>query len=167
MKKIVIAVLLISSLLMMSESEYVIPNDAIRFRIIPNSNSSEDIIMKEKSTKEIMSVASTFDNININTSREEILKNINIIENRLNNLFVENNYDEKVIVKYGLNEFPEKVYKGIKYEKGLYESLVIEIGEAKGNNYWCVLYPPLCLIDDNIEETQYRSKIIELFNKYF
>jgi len=65
------------------------------------------------------------------------------------------------------NEFPEKIYKGIRYNAGNYESLVIKIGEAKGNNYWCVLFPPLCLIDEEIEEVEYKSKIVELFSKYF
>ena len=52
-------------------------------------------------------------------------------------------------VNYGMNYFPVKKYDGVTYKEGNYESLVVSIGEAKGNNYWCILYPPLCMIDDN------------------
>ena len=55
------------------------------------------------------------------------------------------------------------------YDGGLHESLVIEIGEGKGDNYFCILYPSLCMIDyENREEnTNYKSKIMELFDNIF
>ena len=59
------------------------------------------------------------------------------------------------------------MYKGIYYEEGEYESLVITLGEGIGNNFWCVLFPPLCLIDENEEEVEYTSFIKELIDKYF
>ena len=70
-------------------------------------------------------------------------------------------------VKYGINAFPEKIYKGVKYSEGDYESLVVEIGEAKGDNFWCVLYPPLCTIDESDEDINYKFRIIEIFEKLF
>ena len=62
-----------------------------------------------------------------------------------------------------MNEFPRKEYNGIVYEEGLYESLVIEIGEAKGDNYWCFLYPSLCMIDTK-NDVKYKSKIMEFIS---
>ena len=67
-----------------------------------------------------------------------------------------------------MNYFPEKEYKGIYYEEGEYESLVITLGNGIGENFWCILFPPLCLVDE--EETtdiEYTSIIKELINKYF
>ena len=58
------------------------------------------------------------------------------------------------------------IIKGVKYNSGLYESLVITLGEGHGPNYWCVLYPPLCSIDTNKEEVEYRSYIKDLIDKY-
>ena len=58
---------------------------------------------------------------------------------------------------------------GIEYKEGIYESIVINLGEAKGNNWWCVLFPPICMIEakksdkDNVE---YKSKVLEIINKY-
>ena len=68
-----------------------------------------------------------------------------------------------------MNEFPEKIYNGVVYEKGLYESLVVEIGDGSGNNYWCFLYPSLCLVDykNGEEEVKYKSKIAEIIDKLF
>ena len=73
-------------------------------------------------------------------------------------------------VNFGYNYFPQKKYKGVVYEEGMYESLVITIGEGKGDNWWCVLFPPLCMMesnDENIEEVEYKSFIKEIIDKYF
>lgn len=167
MKKVILIGLLILSICLFQEEDYVIPNDSIRFRIIPNSNSSKDIIMKEKATSEVMNVISDFDTSSLNSSREEVYNNLENISNSIEKVFKENNYDETFNINYGLNEFPEKTYKGVKYESGYYESLVVEIGESKGNNYWCVLYPPLCLIDEEKSDKEYKSLVVELINKLF
>ena len=66
-----------------------------------------------------------------------------------------------------MNYFPEKEYKGTIYEEGEYESLLITLGSGEGNNWWCVLFPPLCLIEaEESEEVEYSFFIKELFEKY-
>ena len=78
----------------------------------------------------------------------------------------DNNSNNTFHINYGKNFFPEKEYKNQKYKSGNYESLVIELGKASGENFWCVLFPPLCFTDkeDNIE---YKSFIKEIIDKYF
>ena len=68
-----------------------------------------------------------------------------------------------------MNYFPEKEYKGIVYEEGEYESLVITLGNGLGENFWCVLFPPLCLLDseEEVEDVEYTSFVKELVEKYF
>ena len=171
MKKILIILAAISCLYLISQNEtdyIVIPKDSIRFRIIPNSNTLEDLNMKEKVKNEISSVISAIETSNdIETSRKSIKENIPIIENKITTLFKKNNYDKTFNVKYGLNYFPEKTYKGIKYEAGDYESMVIEIGSATGSNYWCVLFPPLCMIDaKETNEVEYKFFVSEIINKF-
>ena len=81
-----------------------------------------------------------------------------------------NKTSNKFQVNYGYNYFPEKKYKGITYNEGFYESLVITLGEAEGDNWWCVLFPPLCLMEEDeekIEEVEYKSFIKEIIDKYF
>ena len=99
--------------------------------------------------------------------RKSILENVPKIENKINTLFKNNNYNKNFEIKYGLNYFPEKIYKGVKYEAGDYESMVIEIGESSGDNYWCVLFPPLCMIDaKESDEVQYKFFVSEILNKF-
>ena len=67
-----------------------------------------------------------------------------------------------------MNYFPEKEYKDIVYEEGYYESLVVEIGEAKGDNWWCVLFPTLCLLDsEQTDDVEYKIGVIELLEEIF
>ena len=98
---------------------------------------------------------------NINDTRKSIKDNLKIIDETLRQEV------KDYSINYGYNYFPEKVYKGIYYEEGEYESLVITLGEGIGNNFWCVLFPPLCLIDEEQDEVEYTTFIKELIDKYF
>ena len=79
-----------------------------------------------------------------------------------------NNYQVKYNISYGDNFFPSKTYKGIKYPAGYYNSLVITLGQGLGENFWCVMYPPLCLIDENknTTEVEYKSYVKDVLLKY-
>lgn len=173
MKKIILILLAAISIIAISNSNdndyIVVPKESIRFRIIPNSNTVEDIYMKEKVKEEVSSVIDTISaNTSIEESRNSIKKSIPIMEAKITNLFTNENYDKTFDIKYGQNYFPEKIYKGVKYESGNYESVVIEIGEAKGNNYWCVLFPPLCLLEaEESEEVEYKFFVSEIIKKIF
>lgn len=63
-------------------------------------------------------------------------------------------------------EFPERKYGDLTLEQGFYEALILELGEANGNNWWCVVYPPLCFVGDGVGY-KYKSKIIEIINDFF
>ncbi len=125
--------------------------------------------MKEKVKTEITDVISNIETTtDIKETRKKITESIPTIENKINNLFEKENYNQLFKIKYGINHFPEKIYKNVKYQEGDYESMVIEIGEAKGDNYWCVLFPPLCMIDaEESDDVEYSFFISEIINKYF
>ena len=144
MKKMILILTLIVAVFIYKEvknNDIIIPDTAIRLRVIPNSNSTLD---------------------------QNIKNNIHLIEENVKQIFSENNYDMNFDINYGLNYFPEKEYRGLKYNEGYYESVVISIGKAEGDNWWCVLFPNLCLVDletkDNVE---YKSWIVEKINKIF
>ena len=167
MKKIIIVILLVLTMYVLKIDEYNISEDTIRFRVIANSNNKEDIIMKEKVVKELSGILFKESN-SIEQTKNNIYSNLENIDNRINKLFKKNNYNMKYNILFGLNEFPKKVFMNKTYEEGTYESLVIEIGEGKGNNYFCILYPSLCLIDyEERNNNEYKSKIVELFNNIF
>ena len=139
----------------------------VRFRVIPNSNSSKDILIKEKVVNELSTLLFK-DSNDINETRNNVVNNLDKVNLSIDKVFKENNYNLKYKVKYGMNYFPRKEYNNIEFEAGEYESLVVEIGEAKGNNYWCILYPPLCMVDyEKDEKIEYKSKIYEVLSKWF
>lgn len=171
MKKIIILLAIISAVVLIvnKKEEYiVIPQEAIRIRVIANSNDDEDIKVKEivKDNLNIEINKLLIDAKTINEARYIIETNLSNIESIVSNVLRSLSYNKEFKINYGMNLFPEKEFKGIKYENGYYESLVITLGEGKGNNYWCVLYPPLCLLDNSKKDVEYRFFVQELIDKY-
>lgn len=173
MKKIIILLTLVTSFLIYSEvksEEIIIPDSAIRLRVIPNSNSVLDQNMKtkvkdylEENTYELLR-----NETNIEKARTLLQENIPSLKLNIDKIFKDNNYDMNYDIKYGYNYFPEKEYRGITYKEGYYESIVISIGKAEGDNWWCVLFPNLCLVDlENKDDTEYKSWVLETINKIF
>lgn len=152
-----------------SEDVIKIPEDAIRFRVIANSNSKQDQDIKYEVKDEVEEyMANILQNVDdISTSRKLISNNLDNINNKIDNIFTKENYNLNYDVNFGLNYFPQKEFKGITYDEGYYESLVITIGEGNGNNWWCVLFPPLCMLEaEESTEVEYKSFVKEIINKY-
>lgn len=170
MKKILILLALISIILLYTNKteEYVIvPNESIRFRIIPNSNTAEDLYMKEEVKEGISDIIKSLSKENINETRTNIVNNLPLLRNKVQNVFDENNYNQTFNINYGINYFPEKTYKGVKYQSGNYESMVVSIGNASGDNYWCVLFPPLCMMEaKESEKVEYKFFIKEIIDHF-
>ena len=142
----------------------LLPEDSIRFRIIANSNNEIDQDVKKLIKKELE--GNIFQLLQNSTSPEEtrkILKeNQSVIKSTIEK------YNIPYSINYGKNYFPEKEYNGITYESGEYESLVISLGEASGNNWWCVMYPPLCLLEskgNQYNEVEYKSYFKEIISQ--
>ena len=73
------------------------------------------------------------------------------------------NYTAKAKIKN--QAFPTRVYNGYTLEQGFYDALIIELGSGKGDNWWCVVYPPLCFTGGVGYE--YKSKIYEIIKDFF
>lgn len=176
MKKTIIVLSIILSIYIFigvkAEELIEIPNEAIRIRIIGNSNSDYDQEKKEELRKDIQEYMQNLlkGADNIKEARTIINKNLKNIDNEVDNYLTQIEYNENYDINFGLNYFPQKEYKGIIYKEGLYESLLITLGEGKGNNWWCVLFPPLCLLEADETETdevEYKSFAKEMIEKYF
>lgn len=169
MKKILILIFvgLILFILIDKEKMIVVPDESIRFRVIAASNNEKDIKVKEKVVENISSkLSEIFTSVSIDKSRKKVNNNIKNLKKIIDDTFKELNYQKKYNVNYGINYFPEKKYKGIKYNSGYYESLVITIAEGKGDNFWCVMFPPLCMIDESVDKKDYdyKLKVLEVIN---
>lgn len=175
MKKIVIILTVITSIFVVNDlkdEKVIIPDEAIRFRVIANSNSTEDQELKmkvkdnlQKNIKDILK-----EETDIKKVRLSLEKNIPSLKENVENTLKENNSKAYYEISYGENYFPSKDYKGVVYNSGKYESLVVKLGKGEGNNFWCVLFPPLCLLDENEEQkkdTEYHLLVKDLLNQYF
>ena len=69
-------------------------------------------------------------------------------------------------IKIDSEEFPLRVYEGVTLESGFYDAVIVELGKAEGDNWWCVMYPPLCFYGEETE-VKYKSKIKEIIDKFF
>lgn len=152
-----------------NKDDYIlIPNEAIRVRVIANSDSEYDVAVKEKLKDEINNELNHLLNgtNSINDVRIIINENLDFINSFVDKSLKKLNYNKAFSLNYGSNFFPEKIFKGVLYKSGLYESLVITLGDGKGPNYWCVLYPPLCSIEEKSDKYEYRLFIKDILNKY-
>lgn len=171
MKKIILIIIsmVIFYVLIGNVASIAIPEDALRIRVIANSNSEYDQKIKTevRSTIQYKVYELLKDTKGIVEARKVINNNLNFIDKEVDRVLKNNNYDYKYTINYGLNYFPSKEYKGITYDEGYYESLVITIGEGLGDNWWCVLFPPLCLIEaEESTQVEYTSYVKELIEKY-
>lgn len=146
-----------------------IPDDAIRIRVVPNSNSDLDQEVKGKVRDELeVSMYNLLkDTKSSDDARKIIENNLGEIKKEVGDVLEREKYDKNYEVSFGLNYFPEKKYKGVTYDEGYYESLLVTLGEGEGDNWWCVLFPPLCLIEaEESTDVEYKSLVKELIDKY-
>ncbi len=129
----------------------IIPEQAIRLRIIANSDSAEDQWIKRKIRDVVVDKINPWVNSldNIETARQVIHQHLSEIENAVNETMEKNGYDygKKPKVELGIVPFPTKIYGQKVYPAGDYEALRITLGDGLGQNWWCVLFPPLCFVD--------------------
>lgn len=130
-------------------SSKVIPHDAIRLRILANSNSETDQQLK-LAVRDAINEQIT-DWVKNLTSLDEAR---NLMKNRLHELQLvaetvveQSNTDQKVEIDFNKVDFPTKQYGQFIYPAGEYEAIVIKLGRGEGLNWWCVLFPPLCFLD--------------------
>ena len=165
MKKVIFIIIsiVIGVLVYKKNEEIIIPSDSIRIRIIANSNSISDLYNKKRLKEEIKNeLYNLVRNIDSSNEADKIISNNLEMINNLVSSKVSNYH-----LKYGLNYFPRKIYKGVIYPEGEYNSLVITLGEGMGDNWWCVLYPPLCMLEDNyeIDNVKYRLLVLDTLKK--
>ena len=126
-----------------------ISDSVFRLHVIANSDSPADqnlkYIVRDSIIDYINEISSSA------TSKEEVLQiaksNISEIQSIAINTVRKEGYDYSVNVEVGNFVFPKKTYGDITFPPGFYDALKVEIGEAKGQNWWCVMFPPLCFVD--------------------
>lgn len=146
--------------------EQVIPEEAIRLRILAHDDSLKEQMIKTKVrdaiNAELRSVVGYIDEKKI--ARKEITEAIPKLEKIVDEVLAEHDvtHDVSLSLKKEV-EFPTRIYGPLIYPQGMYEALVVTIGEGKGQNWWCVLFPALCFIETDTEE---EEKAVDEKEKY-
>ena len=137
-----------------------IQDSVFRLHVIANSDSKEDqnlkYIVRDKVLEYINNISGN------RSSKEEVIalasQHIGKIQEVAENTIYENGYNYEVKLNIGNFAFPTKTYGDISFPAGFYDALKIEIGEAKGQNWWCVMFPPLCFVDVTSRNSSRRIK---------
>ncbi|MBJ8078975.1 stage II sporulation protein R [Bacillus cereus group sp. N12] len=128
----------------------VIPKEAVRLRILANSDSDKDQALKRKVRDEVKAQIDGWvaDLTSFEEARKVIQSHIPEIEKTVKHTLKKEGSTESFQVKFGKNvKFPTKVYGNFIYPAGEYEAVLITIGKGEGANWWCVLFPPMCFLD--------------------
>lgn len=130
---------------------YNLSDSVFRLHIIANSDSSADQELKLKVRDKIIEYMNT-----LTSSSSDKKDVISMVNNHLDsfkeialNTIKENGYNYDVNIEIGNFHFPTKSYGDISFPTGNYDALKIEIGDAIGQNWWCVLFPPLCFVNSS------------------
>ena len=163
---ILIATLFIAA--MPTEAECAIYDDTIRLHILANSDSSEDQELKIKLRDEILSEygekLSVYNNISdAEANLSEMINEINVFADEK---IMELGYSYKTKVTLSEEWYETRAYETFSLPRGYYTSLRIIIGEGEGKNWWCVMFPPLCL-DAAVSSSKYTDEEEALISKKY
>ena len=169
----------------------------IRFHVVANSDTTEDQILKQRVKDEIIEYMEPMlkDSASLDETRKILNRSLPIIKQIAQNVIGDYEKNYSVYVSLDHANFPIKSYGDVIFPSGEYEACRVIIGEGKGENWWCVMYPPLCYVDaasgvvplegkeqlkQKLNEDQYklvlnksekryevRFKIVDTINSYF
>ena len=178
-KKIIIIFALLILYLLLSIFSYSnavskdISDSVFRLHVIANSNSSEDQNLKYLVRDELINYMNSISS-NISSKKEAINlieKNKDAFYKIAKQVISDNGFDYDINIEIGNFSFPTKTYGDISLPAGFYDALRIKIGNASGENWWCVMFPTLCFVDldngivpedsksnlqDNLKEEEYN-----------
>ncbi|MEC0213929.1 stage II sporulation protein R [Paenibacillus ehimensis] len=129
-----------------------IPKEAIRLRILANSDAPADQWVKREVRDAVMERMKswTSEPQGIEAARQTLRDHLPELDKLVGETLRKNGFDYTYRVELGMVPFPAKVYNNEVYPAGEYEALRIAIGAAEGQNWWCVLFPPLCFADTGV-----------------
>lgn len=145
--------------------------DYLRLHIRANSNSEIDQNIKYQIKDEMVKFLTPhLCTIESKEKAIEVIDNYsNVIKSLCLTLLQKNGFDYSVNIKIANEYFPTRTYANTTLESGYYDAVIVELGEAEGDNWWCVMYPPLCFVNknENTKQIKYKSIICEWLQKLF
>ncbi len=145
--------------------------DFLRIHIRADSNSDADQTVKYKVKNAVVDYLTPY-----LTQADTKSKALSIVSARLGEIcevadkvLDDNGFNYKSRAKVTAENFPARTYDGVTLEAGVYDALILELGSGSGDNWWCVVYPPLCFIgteSNGSSSVVFRSKLAEIINRW-
>lgn len=134
-----------------------VKDSLIRFHVIANSDSDEDQKLKLKVRDEVIDYLYPYlsNSQSLDESRQIIKRNMDKVHEIAEQVIKQNNYSYSVATQLSRENFPEKSYGNIILPQGNYEAFRVIIGSGQGKNWWCVMFPPLCFVDESKAQVEY------------
>ena len=144
-------------------------SEYLRIHIRANSNAQADQAVKYAVKERVVELLTPLlkDCQTKTEAREKLQENLSEIIAVASDTLKSQGYLYGARATLRLEEFPTRVYNSLTLPAGAYEALIVELGEGKGDNWWCVVYPPLCFSGGGavVGQITYKSKIAELFER--
>ena len=145
--------------------------DYLRLHIRANSNSVEDQNVKYKVKNKVVDIlAPLVVGVKSKSELQEVLiKNERYIEVEVDGFLKSNGFFYKCNMEINNEFFPTRTYGDVTLGADYYDALIINLGSGVGDNWWCVIYPPLCFVGENLtaKNVVYKSKLMEIIHKFF
>jgi stage II sporulation protein R len=134
-----------------------VKDSVIRFHVIANSDSEEDQNLKIKVKNKVIDYLYPYlnDSKSLEESRQIIKDRMQEVRKLAEEVIKDNNYEYSIKIELSRENFPDKSYGNITLPQGNYEAFRIIIGSGQGRNWWCVMFPPLCFVDESKAEVEY------------
>lgn len=132
--------------MLIPRSESKVFDNVIRLHILAEDNSEEaqnlKLLVRDAILNECGDLFS--DSGDIVAASAKVESNLTRMENVANRVLAENGVDYQATAVWGTEEYPTRIYESVTLPAGTYRSLRLRLGKGEGNNWWCVLFPPLC-----------------------
>ena len=145
--------LLVFTVLPLADSGISFDGEIFRLHVVANSDSEEDQALKLKVRDAVLETAKSIDFAAANARDAEKLlrENKELLTAAANEVILSSGASYGVRADFGVYHFPIKTYGSVTLPEGNYNALKIIIGNGEGHNWWCVMYPPLCLLNETAE----------------
>ncbi|MBO4562778.1 MAG: stage II sporulation protein R [Clostridia bacterium] len=151
-----------------AKGEYEAVRDDLRLHIIANSDSEEDQAAKLRVRDAVLAcVRERFSAATRDEARTLLFEMGGELQSAAEEALLECGMDYGAQLAAGEFDFPDREYGERVYPAGRYEALRIVLGEGEGQNWWCVMFPPLCVIEDEPGSTEYNSDGTLAFKSFF
>ena len=153
------------------DKKIIATDNLLRIHIRANSNQDVDqnikFAIKDRFVEYLTPLVAVCENKNDAIAAIENQKGK--LKQLADDILKQNGFEYQSNVNIKREFFPTREYENYTIESGVYDAVIVELGEAVGNNWWCVIYPPLCFTNFsfNSQNIVYKSKIMEIINKFF